>query len=165
MPKPSCMRRVSSLKSALTMAYRRAINLLYPGREGIFSKFIPLAQKSPHPISQTVRFHNNSSRSTRTLHTSAQLLVTKLLSVDELFARRSLQEYLKKMETEYSESLRLINSGAMEEQQYNEEELKAKRSRVSLLSPLIQSIKELDTKHREMSETEALLKGEAALLI
>lgn len=142
------------------MAYRRAINLILTGREGIFSKFIPLMQKSPHPISQTVRFHIHRGRTTRSLHTSAQLLVTKLLSVDELFARRSLLEYLKKMETEFSESLRLVNSGAMEQQQYSEEELRAKRSRVSVLSPLIQSIRELDTKRREMAETEVLLKDE-----
>lgn len=140
------------------MAYRRAIKLLPIGREGIFSKFIPLIQKSPNSIRHTVRFHSQCGRTTRTLHTSAQLLVTKLLPVDELFARRSLQEYLKKMETEYSESLKLVNSGAMEE-------LRAERSRVSLLAPLIQSIRELDTKHREMAETEMLLKGEASLLL
>ncbi|KAG7228501.1 hypothetical protein INR49_007675 [Caranx melampygus] len=153
------MRRVNSpTKSALTMACRRAIKLLPTGREGIFSKFIPLIQKSPNTISQAVRFHSHCCRTTRTLHTSAQLLVTKLLSVDELFAGHSLQEYLKKMETEYSESLRLVNSGVMEEQ-YSEEELRAKRSRVSLLAPLIQSIRELDTKHRDMAETEVLLKA------
>ncbi|XP_071336175.1 peptide chain release factor 1-like, mitochondrial isoform X2 [Trachinotus anak] len=125
----------------------------------MFNRWTPLFQKSSNAISQTVRFHNHRDRTSRTLHTSAQLLVTKLLSVDELFARRSLQEYLKKMETEYNECLRTVNSGAMNEQ-CTEDELRTKRSQVSLLAPLIQSIRELDTKHKEISETEMLLKDE-----
>ncbi|XP_022608673.1 peptide chain release factor 1-like, mitochondrial [Seriola dumerili] len=141
------------------MAYRRAVTLLPTGKDGIFSKLIPLFQKSSNAISQTVRFHNHCERTTRTLHTSAQLLVTKLLSVDELFARRSMQEYLKKIETDYSECLRVVNSGAMEEQR-SEDELRTKRSQVSLLAPLIQSIRELDTKLKEIAETEMLLKDE-----
>ncbi|XP_056250621.1 peptide chain release factor 1-like, mitochondrial [Seriola aureovittata] len=141
------------------MAYRRAVTLLPTGKDGIFTKLIPLFQKSPNAISQTVRFHNHCEGTARTLHTSAQLLVTKLLSVDELFARRSMQEYLKKIETDYSECLRVVNSGAMEEQ-HSEDELRTKRSQVSLLAPLIQSIRELDTKHKEIAETEMLLKDE-----
>lgn len=145
------------------MAYRRAVNLLQRGGECVFSLWIPRFQKSPNAIRQTVRFyeHNNNhcGRTARTLHTSTPLMVAKILSVEELFAKRSLQEYLKKMETEYSECLRAVNSSVMEEQ-CSVDELKAKRTKVSLLAPLIQSIRALDTKQKEMAETEALLKGE-----
>ncbi|XP_078788572.1 peptide chain release factor 1-like, mitochondrial isoform X2 [Oryzias latipes] len=46
------------------------------------------------------------------------------------------------------------------EDQCSEEELRAKRTKISLLAPLIQSIRELDKKHEEMAETEMLLKEE-----
>ncbi|XP_059215307.1 peptide chain release factor 1-like, mitochondrial isoform X2 [Centropristis striata] len=86
-------------------------------------------------------------------------MVAKLLSVDELFAKRSLQEYLKKMETEYSECLRAVNSD-MTEEQCSEDDLRTKRTKVSLLGLLVQSIRELDTKQKEMAETETLLKDD-----
>lgn len=146
--------------SAYTMAYRRAVNLLPRGKECIFSLWIPCLQKSPNVTSQTVRFHGHASnhcgRTTRSLHTGSPLMVTKLLSVDELFAKRSLQEYLKKMETEYSECLTAVNSNMTEE-----DEVRAKRTKVSLLAPLIQSIRELDSKQKELAETDTLLKGES----
>ncbi|XP_039996085.1 peptide chain release factor 1-like, mitochondrial isoform X2 [Xiphias gladius] len=155
-----CLYKVNfPTKSAYTMAYRRAGTLLTTGKECFFSKSIPLFQNSPNVISQTVKLQNHRGRATRTLHTGAPLLVAKLLSVDELFARRSLREYLKKMETEYSECLRAVNRSPMEEP-YNEDELRTKRSKVPLLAPLIQSIRELDTKHKEIAETEMLLKDE-----
>lgn len=83
-------------------------------------------------------------------------MVARLLSVDELFAKRSLQEYLKKMETEYDECLRETD------EQSNEDELRARRIRASLLAPLIHSIRELNTKQKDFAETETLLKGETA---
>lgn len=86
-------------------------------------------------------------------------MVAKLQSVDELFARRSLQEYLKKMETEYSECLREDNSSATEEQ-CSEDKLRTKRTKVSLLAPLIHTIRELEKKQKEIAETEMLLKDE-----
>lgn len=152
-------------KSAHTMAYRRAVNLLWRERESVFSLWLPRFQKSPNVIRQTVKFHehinNNHCARTRSLHTSTPLMVAKLLSLDELFAKRSLQEHLKKMETEYSECLRVANNSVAEEQ-CSEDELREKRTKVSLLAPLIQSIRELDTKQKEMAETETLLKGETA---
>ncbi|XP_070697193.1 peptide chain release factor 1-like, mitochondrial [Pempheris klunzingeri] len=145
------------------MAYRRTTNLLMRGKECVFSEWIPRFQKSPNVISQTARFHEHASnhcgRTKRDLHTGTPLMVAKLLSVDELFATRSLQEYLKKMETEYSECLSAVNSGVMEEQ-CGKDEVNAKRSKLSLLAPLIQTIKELDTKQKEIAETETLLKDE-----
>jgi hypothetical protein len=86
-------------------------------------------------------------------------MITKLLSVDEIFARRSLQDYIKKMETEYRDSLTVVNM--TEGQQDGEEELRVKRTRVSVLAPLIQYTRELQTKQQEFAETETLLKGEA----
>lgn len=86
-------------------------------------------------------------------------MVAKLLSVDELFAKSSLQGYLKKMETDYSECLKVINIDGTEEQ-CSEDELRAKRTRVSMLAPLVHSIRELEAKQKEIAETEALLKGE-----
>ncbi|TKS85834.1 Peptide chain release factor 1-like, mitochondrial [Collichthys lucidus] len=81
-------------------------------------------------------------------------MVARLLSVDELFAKRSLQEYLKKMETEYDECLRET------EEQSNEDELRGRRIRASLLAPLIHSIRELNAKQKDFAETETLLKDE-----
>ncbi|XP_049926867.1 peptide chain release factor 1-like, mitochondrial [Epinephelus moara] len=145
------------------MAYRRAVNLLWRERESVFSLWLPRFQKSPNVIRQTVKFHehmnSNHCGRTRSLHTSTPLMVAKLLSLDELFAKRSLQEHLKKMETEYSECLRVANNSVAEEQ-CSEDELREKRTKVSLLAPLIQSIRELDTKQKEMAETETLLNDE-----
>ncbi|KAM8738615.1 peptide chain release factor 1-like, mitochondrial [Acanthopagrus schlegelii] len=138
------------------MAYRRALNLLPRGKQCIFSVF----QKPPMGISQTLRFHiNNQCSRTRNLHTATPLMVAKLLSVEELFAMRSLLGYLKKMETEYSECLRVVNSSETREQ-YSEDELRAKRTKASLLAPLIQSIRELEAKQKEVAETEMLMKDE-----
>ncbi|XP_034753471.1 peptide chain release factor 1-like, mitochondrial [Etheostoma cragini] len=145
------------------MAYRRLKNLISKGNECVFSLWMPCLQKSPNVIRQTVSSHehanNDCGRTTRSLHTGTPLMVAKLLSVDELFAKRSLQEYLKKMETEYSDCLRAVNSNVTEEQ-FGEDDLRVKRTKVSLLAPLIQCIRELDTKQKEMAETETLLKDE-----
>ncbi|XP_069568392.1 peptide chain release factor 1-like, mitochondrial [Brachyistius frenatus] len=164
-PKPSLF-RICSLqgyevtlptKAECAMACRRLVNLLPRGRECLW---IPRFQQTQHVVSHTLRFHASKHyvRAKRTLHTSAPLMV-KLLSVDELFARRSLREHLKKMEAEYSECLRAV-SGSEPEEQCSEDELRAKRTEVALLAPLIQSIRELDTKQKEMAETEMLLKDE-----
>lgn len=90
-------------------------------------------------------------------------MVAKVLSVEELFAKKSLQEYLKRIETEYNDCLREINSSAIGEQ-CDGDKVRTKRSRVSLLTPLIQAMQELDAKLRDSQETAVLLKGETALL-
>uniref|UniRef100_A0A3P8U828 Peptide chain release factor 1-like, mitochondrial n=1 Tax=Amphiprion percula TaxID=161767 RepID=A0A3P8U828_AMPPE len=125
------------------MAYRRLV------KEFVFGSWI---RRLPKP--QTVF----SDRTRRTLHTSSPSMV-KLLSVEELFARRSLQEHLKKMEMEYGECLWAVSSSGPEEQ-CSEDQLRTKRTKVSLLAPLVQSIRELDAKQKEIAETEILLKGE-----
>nr|XP_046258924.1 peptide chain release factor 1-like, mitochondrial [Scatophagus argus]XP_046258925.1 peptide chain release factor 1-like, mitochondrial [Scatophagus argus]XP_046258926.1 peptide chain release factor 1-like, mitochondrial [Scatophagus argus] len=147
------------------MAYRRASKLLPRGKECILSLWIPRFQKSPNATSQSIRFHehNHCGRATRALHTGTALMVAKLLSVDEIFAKRSMQEYLKKMETDYSECLRAVDS-SLTEDQCSEDELRAKRIKVSLLAPLMQSIRELDAKQKEIAETEVLLKDEDSAL-
>lgn len=112
-------------------------------------------------ISQTCKhLYKQCGTTARTLHTGApSCMVAKLLTADELFAKASLKEYLKKMETEYSDCLRAVNGSGTEEQ-CTEEELRAKRTKLSLLAPLIQSIRQLDTKQRDMAETVTLLKDE-----
>ncbi|KAK9541136.1 hypothetical protein VZT92_001204 [Zoarces viviparus] len=150
------------------MASRRAANLLPRGRECVSSLWV---QKPPNILRQTASFlhhcHNHCGSTTRALHTGTPWTAAKLLSVDELFAKRSLQEHLKKVETEYSECLRAASGGGGGggvTEQHCEDELRAKRTRVSLLAPLIQSIRELDTKERETAETETLLRDEDAAL-
>lgn len=125
----------------------------------------PLQQKQS-AISQTCKdFYKRCGTTVRPFHTGAPFcMVAKLLTADELFAKASLQEYLKKIETEYSDCLRVVSSSGTEEQ-YTEEELSVKRTELSLLAPLIQSIRQLDTKQREMAETVTLLKGENILLL
>ncbi|KAM9727931.1 peptide chain release factor 1-like, mitochondrial isoform 1-T2 [Menidia menidia] len=137
------------------MAHRRLLTLFPRGKE-----WITLFHKPQHVINQTVHelVSPFSGRSKRTLHTGAPLMV-KLLSVDELFARRSLQEHLSKIEKEYSECLKVV-SGSVAEDPCSEDDMRAKRTKVSLLSPLIQSMRELDIKQKEMAETEMLLKDE-----
>ncbi|XP_076598398.1 peptide chain release factor 1-like, mitochondrial [Chaetodon auriga] len=145
------------------MAYRRAVNLIPRGKECFFSLWLPRFQKSAIVNSQTVRLHghanNQHGKTTRTLHTGTPSMAAKLLSVDELFAKKSLQEYLKKMETEYSECFRAVSS-SMAEEQFSEDEVRTKRTRLSLLAPLIQTIRELDSKQKELAETNTLLKDE-----
>ncbi|XP_071401197.1 peptide chain release factor 1-like, mitochondrial isoform X3 [Centroberyx affinis] len=129
------------------MAYRRAAKLIPRGKECVFSLLRPCFQKLPNVIfgqgSQAglcVGLHHQPPSQcrniTRTLHTGTPLMVAKLLPVDELFAIRSLQDYLKRMEAEYSET------------------------KVSVLAPLIHSIRELDNKQKEIAETESLLTDE-----
>ncbi|KAF6721447.1 Peptide chain release factor 1-like, mitochondrial [Oryzias melastigma] len=84
----------------------------------------------------------------------------KLLSVEEIFARKSLQQHLKKVQLEYSECLQAVSSSTASEDRCSEDELRAKRTKISLLAPLIQSIKEMDKKHKELAENEMLLKEE-----
>lgn len=148
------------------MAYRRAGNLLLIGKECVFRWRLHPLQKTSSVICQTGKhFGKQCGKTARTLHTGApSCMVAKLLSADELFAKTSLQEYLKKMQTEYNDCLRAVNSNGTEEQS-SEEELRDKRTKLSLLAPLINSIRELDTKQREMAETVTLLKGETILAL
>ncbi|CAN9499591.1 unnamed protein product [Ophioblennius macclurei] len=87
-------------------------------------------------------------------------MMLKLLSVEEIFAKKSFQDYLRKVETEYSQCLQAVSGGNVTEEPCSEDELKAKRTKVSLLAPLIQSVRELDAKQKEMAETETLLKDD-----
>ncbi|XP_072293446.1 peptide chain release factor 1-like, mitochondrial [Eucyclogobius newberryi] len=97
--------------------------------------------------------------SKRTLHTTASFMVPKILSLEEIFARTSLQEYLKQVENEYKDSLNAVSTNELEEYP-GEEEQRAKRTKVSRLSPVIQSIRELKAKEKEIAEIEVLLKDE-----
>ncbi|XP_013860627.1 peptide chain release factor 1-like, mitochondrial [Austrofundulus limnaeus] len=141
------------------MAHRRLFSLLLRRRE-----VIPRFHQKPQHISWTLPQHAGHlcHRSQRTLHIGTPLMM-KMLSVDELFASRSLQEYLLRMEKDYNECLRVV-SGDVSEDEYRKDEMKTVQTKVSLLAPLIQSIRELHAKQKEITETEMLLKDEDAAL-
>lgn len=138
------------------MAYRRFLSLL-SRRSEIMP---PFQQNCQHIISHTLPEHASHlcHRSQRALHTSPPLMM-KLLSVDELFASSSLQAHLKRIEKEYNDCLQVVSGNAATDES-REYEMKTKRSTVSLHAPLVQSIRELDRKQKEINETEMLLKGE-----
>lgn len=140
------------------MAYRRAVDLLPRGRSYLCMFWKTPSERALKVNCQTGGFNEYlKKQSARTLHTGSSMMVAKLLSVEELFAKRSLQEYMKKMEIDYCECLKAVDGT---EDCCSEDELRAKRTRVSLLAPLIHSIRELETKQRELAETETLLEGE-----
>uniref|UniRef100_A0A3Q2QDL9 Mitochondrial translation release factor 1 like n=1 Tax=Fundulus heteroclitus TaxID=8078 RepID=A0A3Q2QDL9_FUNHE len=137
------------------MAYRRLVSLLSRRRE-----WAPHFQTPQRVHGKTVCKHptHHPARNQKLLHTGRPVMtMMKLLSVDELFAKRSLQEHLKKVEKEYNECLQAVTYSATDDE-CSEDELKEKRTKVSLLAPLIQSIRELDKKQQEITETEMLLK-------
>ncbi|XP_054885435.1 peptide chain release factor 1-like, mitochondrial [Poeciliopsis prolifica] len=138
------------------MASRRFVSLL--------SRRSEWAPRFQNP-GKTVCKHSTHqhARNQRLLHTGKQVMMMKLLSVDELFAKTSLQEHLNKVEKEYDECLQAVNySGAEDER--SENDMKTKRTKVSLLAPLIQSIRDLDKKQKEVTDMETLLKDDDASL-
>ncbi|KAK5606401.1 Peptide chain release factor 1-like, mitochondrial [Crenichthys baileyi] len=142
------------------MAYRRLGSLLLRRSERI-----PNFQNHQHIIGKTdcKQPSHQYVRNQKQLHTGKPVMMMKLLSVDELFAKRSLQEHLQKVEKEYNECLKTVTYSVTEDG-CSEDEMKAKRTKISLLAPLIQSIRELDKKQKEISETEMLLKDDDAAL-
>lgn len=92
----------------------------------------------------------------RAFHTSQSVMVTKILSVDEIFNKKSLHDYLKKKEMEYNTWLDSISA---ENQPLDDEDMKMKRTNLSVLGPLVQKIKELEEKQKELEDTQDLLKG------
>ncbi|KAM9809045.1 peptide chain release factor 1-like, mitochondrial [Syngnathus typhle] len=136
------------------MFFRIAVHLLPKQKKSAFN-LLTCAFRNHSSVITCARFHNHC---TRTFHTTSRLKVAKLLSLDELFSRTSLLDYLKKIDSDYSECLRVVNSD--EQEQSSAEELRTKRTKVALLAPLIHTIRELDIKQKEMSETEELLNDE-----
>ncbi|TNN21756.1 Peptide chain release factor 1-like, mitochondrial [Liparis tanakae] len=133
------------------MALSRARSLLLQAR-----LWVAPFQKSPNVTWQNVTLLEGATRTSgaaRALHAAAgPLAAARLLSVDELFAKRSLQEHLKKLEAEYSEGWRAAGGEAGGP--------RAKRANVAPLAPLVHSIRELEAKQRERAETEELLTDE-----
>ncbi|XP_016298828.1 peptide chain release factor 1-like, mitochondrial isoform X1 [Sinocyclocheilus anshuiensis] len=87
----------------------------------------------------------------RAFHTSQSVMVTKILSVEEIFNKRSLHDYLKKKEMEYNTCLQSLNT-------LDDEDVKMKRTNLSVLGPLVQKTKELGEKQKELEDTLGLLK-------
>ncbi|XP_030628163.1 peptide chain release factor 1-like, mitochondrial [Chanos chanos] len=94
------------------------------------------------------------SKHSRSVHATSSLMVSKILSVDEIFTKRSLHDYLKRVEAEYHSYLEIVNTAA---HQTDDEDLKLKRTRVASLGPLVQKIRDLELKKRELEETKMLL--------
>lgn len=110
---------------------------------------LPLNRARATPIYRPWRWH-------RDFHTTNSAMIERIMTADEMFSRKSLQNYLRTVETEYNECLRAVNSAHL---QADDEEVRAKRTRVTALNPLVQRIKELEAKQRDLEETESLLKG------
>ncbi|XP_062851042.1 peptide chain release factor 1-like, mitochondrial isoform X1 [Trichomycterus rosablanca] len=106
------------------------------------------SRKYTSPICRFWRCH-------RHFHTTNSYLVEKILTPDQMFSRKSLQDYLRTVKAEYTDCLQVVNAGHV---QMDDEEMRAKRSRLTVLSPLVQSITELESKHKYLNETEELLK-------
>uniref|UniRef100_W5K876 Mitochondrial translation release factor 1 like n=1 Tax=Astyanax mexicanus TaxID=7994 RepID=W5K876_ASTMX len=69
----------------------------------------------------------------RGFHTTTPALAARILSVEEIFSLQSLHRYLRKVQTEYRDCLHSLNTG---DSQIDEEELRGKRERLSVLDPL-----------------------------
>lgn len=143
------------------MAFRRLGSFLSRGREWI-PHFLNSQHFTGKPVCNHLTRHQHV-RNQRLLHTGKPVMMMKLLSVGEIFAKRSLQEYLKKVEEEYRECLQTVTYSGTEDE-CSEDDMKAKRTRVSLLAPLIQSIQELEKKQKEVAEMETLLRDDDASL-
>ncbi|XP_066535993.1 peptide chain release factor 1-like, mitochondrial isoform X2 [Hoplias malabaricus] len=91
----------------------------------------------------------------REFHTSCSALNTKLLTVDEIFIRKSVHRHLQKVKTEYDQCFQAVNSV---DSHMDDEDFRAKRARLTALGPLVQKIRELEEKQKDFEETEALLK-------
>ncbi|XP_043946391.1 peptide chain release factor 1-like, mitochondrial isoform X2 [Protopterus annectens] len=74
-----------------------------------------------------------------------------VLAAGDLFAKDSVQDLLKKLETEYSDCLEQVNTVNQDAQ------LKVLRRRIADLSPLVTHFKQLRGKEQELQEIEALL--------
>ncbi|KAF4090051.1 hypothetical protein AMELA_G00047570 [Ameiurus melas] len=96
------------------------------------------------------------SRCCRDFHTTNSAMVAKIMTADEMFSRKSLQDYLRTLHTEYNECLRDVNSTELQTDE--EEALRAKRRKVTALEALVQKIRDLESKQRDLEETESLLK-------
>ncbi|KAK9964933.1 hypothetical protein ABG768_006060 [Culter alburnus] len=108
-------------------------------------------------LSRTVRvIHSTLAQTQRAFHTSQPVTLTKILSVDEIFNKKSLQAHLRKKELEYNSWLESISSEPLRE---DEEDLNMKKKTdLSALRPLVQKIRELQEKQKELEDTQDLLK-------
>ncbi len=91
-----------------------------------------------------------------TFHTSQSAMVTKILSVEEIFNKKSLHDYLKKKDMEYNSCLQSLNT---DNQTLSDEDVKIKRTNLCVLGPLVQKIREFEEKQKELEDTQDLLKG------
>ncbi|XP_041064347.1 peptide chain release factor 1-like, mitochondrial [Carcharodon carcharias] len=97
----------------------------------------------------------STPESTRAFSASTQV-------VEGLFARSSLQDYLRKLEQEYVESVQRLSStqASPEEEEEEEERAKVLRRRVTELAPVVTELQQLRLKMQELQDIASLLKDE-----
>ncbi len=76
--------------------------------------------------------------------------------MEEIFNKKSLHDYLKKKDMEYNSCLQSLNT---DNQTLSDEDVKIKRTNLSVLGPLVQKIREFEEKQKELEDTQDLLKG------
>ncbi|XP_078413610.1 peptide chain release factor 1-like, mitochondrial [Cetorhinus maximus] len=91
--------------------------------------------------------------STRAFSASTQV-------VEGLFARSSLQDYLRKLEQEYVESVQRLSSTQASPEEEEEERAKVLRRRVTELAPVMTELQQLRLKMQELQDIASLLKDE-----
>lgn len=122
-----------------------------------FTRDIRLFIKSPavhKTVNSTLQQLPNAN--IRSFHATHPSMVTKILSVDEIFSKKSLHDYLKMKVMEYESCLEAVN---IDNQMLDDEDMRRKRNNLPVLAPLVQKIKELEEKQKELEDTEDLLKG------
>nr|XP_015217907.1 PREDICTED: peptide chain release factor 1-like, mitochondrial [Lepisosteus oculatus] len=143
----SCSARVHSWAAARS-ALRRLSQRCCPDR-------IPVSVGGRQPCRLS-----GDPRMGRSVHLSHPAMTTNLLSPEELFRERSLQSYLERLEADYKDFLKRVNT---DEGRLNEEEsLRALRRKIATLTPLIDDLITLRLKEEDLKATEALLKDDDA---
>ncbi|XP_048457349.1 peptide chain release factor 1-like, mitochondrial [Rhincodon typus] len=91
-------------------------------------------------------------------HVRAYVASTEV--VERLFAQSSLQDYLRKLEQEYEESVQRLNSTEPSPGEVEGERTRLLRRRVTELDPVVMELQQLRLKMQELQDIETLLKDE-----
>ncbi|KPP69686.1 hypothetical protein Z043_111540 [Scleropages formosus] len=98
----------------------------------------------------------------RCVHTTGPRMAASVLSAEELFAKESLQRYLRRALAEYSECARAeARAGGERRADHGDEELRRRRrARATQLRPLVEQVRILEIKRKELEDIEALAKDD-----
>ncbi|XP_018595501.1 peptide chain release factor 1-like, mitochondrial [Scleropages formosus] len=102
------------------------------------------------------------SKMGRCVHTTGPRMAASVLSAEELFAKESLQRYLRRALAEYSECARAeARAGGERRADHGDEELRRRRrARATQLRPLVEQVRILEIKRKELEDIEALAKDD-----